>query len=187
MDELSPLTHFWIGTLQAVSIIAVSWKKQGIMQLTKTYWQWCHKTSGGRWPSELERWTGDRVVQGSNPAVATYSLRNFGNSVYPAFKAALCQCLSEETLKAVGPFYLVSILGEVKDPTSLHWKCVACRGPPNPLLDTSSWTTLEISLKTFVCYPVNMMCSKSNQIKTTLVSWRQNVTLEKNLINIAIR
>ena len=29
----------------------------------------------------------------------------------------LCQCLSEETLKAVGPFYLVSVSGEVKDPT----------------------------------------------------------------------
>ena len=29
----------------------------------------------------------------------------------------LCQCLSEETLKAVGPFYLVSMPGEVKDPT----------------------------------------------------------------------
>ena len=28
------------------------------------------------------------------------------------------QCLSEETLKAVGPFYLVSMPGEVKDPTS---------------------------------------------------------------------
>ena len=40
-----------------------------------------------------------------------------------------CQCLSEETLvKAVGSFYLVSISGEVKDPTSLHWKCVTCRG-----------------------------------------------------------
>ena len=35
-------------------------------------------------------------------------------------------CLSEETLKAVGPFYLVSMPGEVKDPTSLHWKCVTC-------------------------------------------------------------
>ena len=33
----------------------------------------------------------------------------------------LCQCLSEETLKAVGPFYLVSMPGEVKDPTSTHW------------------------------------------------------------------
>ena len=32
-----------------------------------------------------------------------------------------CQCLSDETLKAVGPFYLVSISGEVKDPTSPHW------------------------------------------------------------------
>ena len=35
------------------------------------------------WPSGLERWSGDRVVLGSNPAAAT-SLRNFGNSVYPA-------------------------------------------------------------------------------------------------------
>ena len=26
-------------------------------------------------------------------------------------------CLSEETLKAVGPFYLVSMPGELKDPT----------------------------------------------------------------------
>ena len=33
----------------------------------------------------------------------------------------LCQCLSEETLKAVGPFYLVPMPGEVKDPTSPHW------------------------------------------------------------------
>ena len=37
-------------------------------------------------------------------------------------------CLSDETLKAVGPFYLVSMPGEVKDPTSLPWKCVTCRG-----------------------------------------------------------
>ena len=29
-----------------------------------------------------------------------FSLRNFGNSVYPA-----CQCLSDETVKAVGPFW----------------------------------------------------------------------------------
>ena len=26
-------------------------------------------------------------------------------------------CLSDETLKAVGPFYLVSMSGDVKDPT----------------------------------------------------------------------
>ena len=38
---------------------------------------------GARWPRGLERWTGDRVVLGSNPAAAT-SFRNFGNSVYPA-------------------------------------------------------------------------------------------------------
>ena len=58
-------------------------------------------------------------------------------------------CLSDETLKAVGPLYLVSssssfllcraafdatlshtmsMPGGVKYPTSLHWKCVTCRG-----------------------------------------------------------
>ena len=43
-------------------------------------------------------------------------------------------CLSDETLKAVGPFYLVSMPGEVKYPTSLHWKCVTCRGLHNTIL-----------------------------------------------------
>ena len=42
--------------------------------------------------------------------------------------------LSDETLKAAGPFYLVSMSGEVKDPTSLHWKCVTCRGLHNTAL-----------------------------------------------------
>ena len=35
-------------------------------------------TRVARWPSGLERWTGDRVVMGSNPAAAA-SFRNFGN------------------------------------------------------------------------------------------------------------
>ena len=29
-------------------------------------------------------------------------------------------CLSDETVKAVGPFYLVSMSGEVKDPTNVN-------------------------------------------------------------------
>ena len=35
--------------------------------------------------------------------------------------SSFCPCLSEETLKAVSPFYLVSMSGEVKYPTSPHW------------------------------------------------------------------
>ena len=35
----------------------------------------------------------------------------------PISFATFCQCLLEETLKAVGPFYLVSMPGEVKHPT----------------------------------------------------------------------
>ena len=72
------------------------------------------------------------MSQSGKAAAATYSLRNFGNSVYPA-----CQCISGETLKAVGPFYMVSMPGEVKYPTSLLWKCVTCCGPHHPLLETT--------------------------------------------------
>ena len=96
----------------------------------------------------LEHGTGDRVVLGSNPAAAT-SPRNFGNSVYPAF-----QCLSEETLKAVGPLYLVSMPGEVKDPTSPHWECVTCRGLHHSSRRTTPKTTLRIILD-FDCLTVS--------------------------------
>ena len=48
-----------------------------------------------------------RASEGSNTAAATYSLRNFGNSVYPALPV-----VSEETLQAVGPFYLVLCHGK---------------------------------------------------------------------------
>ena len=68
-----------------------------------------------RWPSGLDHWTGDPVVLGSNPAAATL-LWNFGNSTYPALPVSF----GVDT-KAVGPFYLVSMPGEVKDTTSLHW------------------------------------------------------------------
>ena len=36
--------------------------------------------------------------------------------------------LSDDTLNAVDPFYHVSMPGEVKYPTSLHWKYVTYRG-----------------------------------------------------------
>ena len=69
-------------------------------------------TRGARWPSGLERTTSDRVVLGLNPAGAT-SIRNYMAIPFTPLR----RCLSEETLKAVGPFYLVSMPGEVKDPT----------------------------------------------------------------------
>ena len=60
--------------------------------------------------------------------------RGDGGSITPATVLKLrqfcsphvCLCLSEETLKAGGPFYLVSMQGEVKDPTR-GGKCVTCR------------------------------------------------------------
>ena len=61
--------------------------------------------------------TGDRTIDGSTPTAATL---RFGTLVIPL--TLLCQCLLDETLKkAFGPFYLVSMPGEVKYPTSPHW------------------------------------------------------------------
>ena len=62
-------------------------------------------------------WTGagDRVVLGSNPAAAT-SLRNFGNSVYPALPVSFggdTKSLRSGLLSGV-------YVGEVKDPTTLR-------------------------------------------------------------------
>ena len=56
--------------------------------------------------SVVERRTGDREVLGSNTTGASSKLRQF----------RLLQCILEGTLKAIGPLYLVSIPGEVRDP-----------------------------------------------------------------------
>ena len=53
----------------------------------------------------VNRWDG-----GSIPPTAVSKLRQFRSH-------HICLCLSEETLKAGGPFCLVSMPGEVKDPT----------------------------------------------------------------------
>ena len=44
--------------------------------------------------------------------IANSPLGNFGNFISPR-----CQCLSEDTLKAVGHFHLMSRPGKVKHPT----------------------------------------------------------------------
>ena len=61
--------------------------------------------------------TGDRTVDGSSPTSVKKII--FGNLAIPFIP--LGQCLSDERVKAVGPFYLMSMPGEVKDPTSPHW------------------------------------------------------------------
>ena len=63
--------------------------------------------SGGR---AVQRRTVNRGDGGSIPPTAVSKLRQFRSP-------HICLCLSEETLKAGGPFRLVSMPGEVKDPT----------------------------------------------------------------------
>ena len=71
--------------------------------------------------------TGDRTFNGSSPAaVKTF---RFASELLAIPFTPPCQCLSDETLKAVGPFYLVSMPGEVKDPTGM----CNCRGLHLPL------------------------------------------------------
>ena len=80
---------------------------------------------------------------GSNPtSVKTF---RFGTLAIPF--TLLCQCLSDETIKAVGPFYLVSMPGEVKDPTSPHWSVYLSWTPP-PTLNrpVCEYATLDAAL-----------------------------------------
>ena len=72
-------------------------------------------TQGGAVAERVRAVAGDRVIVGSNPAGGTLAIPF----------TPLCQCLSEETLKVVGPFYPVSMLNEVKVPTQ---GCVTFRG-----------------------------------------------------------
>ena len=62
--------------------------------------------------------TGDRTVPAGFESHCR-KLRFRTCKIFPF--TPLCQCPSKETLKAVGLFYLVSMPGEVKDPTSPHW------------------------------------------------------------------
>ena len=59
----------------------------------------------------VERRTVNRGDGGSIPPTAVSKLLKAISSPH------ICLCLSEETLKAGGPFCLVSMPGEVKDPT----------------------------------------------------------------------
>ena len=70
------------------------------------------------WPSGLERWTGDRTVRGSNPTAENFSLRNFGNSVYPALPVSFGGDIKSRRSLLFGVY---ARAGEVKDPTSPHW------------------------------------------------------------------
>ena len=58
----------------------------------------------------VERRTVNRGDGGSIPHTAVSKLRQFRSS-------HICLCLSEKTQKSDGPFYLVSMPGEAKDPT----------------------------------------------------------------------
>ena len=90
----------WCGD---VVVFPCTTDKQGCKLVRTT----CTVGSGGR---AVERRTVNRGDSGSIPPTAISKLRQFRSP-------HICLCLSEETLKAGGHFYLVSMPGEVKDPT----------------------------------------------------------------------
>ena len=70
----------------------------------------------------IEHWTVNRGDGGSIPSTAVSKLRQFR-------PPHICLCLSEETLKAGGPFCLVSARGSKRSHT--EGKCVTCSGLTN--------------------------------------------------------
>ena len=83
----------------------------------------CRESKPGRLGGAVAEWVRALACAGDRTVLAGFESHcgklRFGTLAIPF--TPLCQCLSEETLKAVGPFYLVSMPGEVKDPTSPHW------------------------------------------------------------------
>ena len=69
----------------------------------------------GRTINRVKRRDIQRGAVSSPPGLGEYYSRCQNLSLYIRDCESLC--LSDETVKAVGPFYLVSMLGEVKDPT----------------------------------------------------------------------
>ena len=67
---------------------------------------------GTRWPSGLERWLG--LATGRFPAGFESHCGNFASELWQFRLTRLASVFSEETLKAVGPFYLVCMPGEEK-------------------------------------------------------------------------
>ena len=81
--------------------------------------QTAYGRSSGR---AVERRTVNRGHGGSIPPTATLKLRQF-------YSSHICLYVLEEKLKAGGPFYLVSMPGEVKVPT--QGVNVTCSGLSN--------------------------------------------------------
>ena len=82
---------------------------KGVMSRVSSRTSVLRPTAGGAVGERVRASTGDRTVDGPSPTSVNTFL--FGTLAIPF--TPLCQCLSDETVKAVGPFYLVSMSGEV--------------------------------------------------------------------------
>ena len=123
-------------------------------------------TQGTRWLSELERWTGDRVVKSSNPAAATYSLQNFGNCVYPTLPVSF----GGDTKSRRSLLSGVCARGSKRSHQSALEMCNLSWTPSPTYRDhTSSWTTLELFRVLSCEHDVFQIISPVNVVRWPLV------------------
>ena len=102
-------------------------------------------------------------------------------------------CLSDDTLKDLGPFYLVSMPGEVKCPTSLNCKCVTCRGPR--LTVTVTWccdlcTYYTMHVWNISINAINQSINQSTLMLTVTSPWSISFSLTIFLaltLNVTLR
>ena len=91
---------------------------------------WCNTT----WASDPEqkRGGGDEWVRALDwrPGGPGFESRcgNFASELWQFRLPRFASVFRRRHIKAFGPFYMVYIPGEIKYTTSLHWKCVTCRG-----------------------------------------------------------
>ena len=58
-------------------------------------------------PSGLERWTGDRTVEGSNPTAENSSIWNFANSVYSALPVSHSWRIQQISCGTMSPIFFI--------------------------------------------------------------------------------
>ena len=100
------------------------------------------------------------------PVRQLISLRNFGNFVCLALPVSFGRDSKSRRSLLSGVYARGSKRSHQSalEMCNLSWIPHSSLEKDNSL--NHSWATLEISLATSVCYPVSMMCSKSNQIKS---------------------
>ena len=109
LGDANSMTKCIVGTVRPpVSVCSIVSIRMLLRPLAPTMYYMLHQTVGVA-AHGFEHRTSNREVLGSNPGRERFATLAISFTTF-------CQCFSEETLKAVGPFYLVSMPCGVKHP-----------------------------------------------------------------------